>query len=42
VLAREAGEVTNREPDKCDELAWFDLDGRTPGSVPTLALRTQR
>jgi ADP-ribose pyrophosphatase YjhB (NUDIX family) len=27
-----AGEITNREPTKCDELAWFDLD-RLPENV---------
>jgi 8-oxo-dGTP diphosphatase len=21
-----SGEITNREPDKCDQLAWFDMD----------------
>jgi ADP-ribose pyrophosphatase YjhB (NUDIX family) len=27
-----AGEITNREPTKCDQLAWFDLD-RLPENV---------
>ena len=27
-----SGEITNREPTKCDQLAWFDLD-RLPENV---------
>jgi len=27
-----SGEITNREPDRCDQLAWFDFD-RLPGNV---------
>jgi len=29
-----AGEIANREPDKCDQLAWFDLDGLPANVVP--------
>jgi len=27
-----SGEIANREPDRCDQLAWFDLD-ELPGNV---------
>ena len=27
-----SGEITNREPGKCDQLAWFDMD-ELPGNV---------
>jgi 8-oxo-dGTP diphosphatase len=29
-----AGEIANREPHKCDELAWFDLDALPANIVP--------
>lgn len=28
------GEITNREPDKCDRLAWFDWDGLPANVIP--------
>ena len=31
---RWTGDVANREPDKCDELAWFDLDALPATVIP--------
>ncbi len=33
VIRRWAGEIANCEPDKCDELAWFDLDALPPNVI---------
>jgi 8-oxo-dGTP diphosphatase len=29
-----SGEITNREPDRCDQLAWFDTDDLPPDVIP--------
>jgi len=29
-----SGEITNREPDRCDQLAWFDIDGLPDSVIP--------
>jgi len=29
-----SGEITNREPNRCDQLAWFDVDGLPENVIP--------
>ncbi len=29
-----SGEITNREPDKCDELAWYPMDALPANVIP--------
>ena len=32
------GEITNMEPDKCDELKWYDMDGLPNNILPAVKL----
>jgi ADP-ribose pyrophosphatase YjhB (NUDIX family) len=33
-----SGEISNREPEKCSELVWTDLDDLPPNMVPYVAI----
>lgn len=37
VANRWSGEITNREPEKCDELRWFPIAALPPNTIPYVA-----
>lgn len=36
-----SGQISNREPEKCDLLAWFPLDGLSENTIPYIAYGIQ-